>query len=100
MVIWPLAAQHQFDACCGNFGTSMVDTSGGLQQADKVRNAKSPQIKCALFITATLQRVQSFNSGIIQRGRRMESTLLLKVYAERWRTQPYPRDLLRPLIDE
>jgi hypothetical protein len=53
MVIWPLAAQHQFDACCGNFGTSIVATSGGLQQADKVPNANNPQSKCALFITAT-----------------------------------------------
>ncbi|MFS2020438.1 hypothetical protein ACEN88_28155 [Massilia sp. CT11-108] len=65
MVIWPLAAQHQFDACCGNFGTSIVDTNGGLQQADKVPNKKIPPSIFALFITATLQRVQSFISGII-----------------------------------
>jgi len=57
MVIWPLAAQHQFDACWGNLGTSIVATSGGLQQADKVPNAKSPQSICALFMTATLQRI-------------------------------------------
>jgi hypothetical protein len=55
MVIWPLAAQHQFDACCGNFGTSIVDTSGGLQQADKVPNIKSPQNIVALFIAALQQ---------------------------------------------
>jgi hypothetical protein len=53
MVISPLAAQHQFDACCGSFGTSIVATSGGLQQADKVPKAKSPQIIYALFIAAT-----------------------------------------------
>ncbi|WP_229421370.1 hypothetical protein [Telluria antibiotica] len=53
MVISPLAAQHQFDACWGSFGTSIVDTSGGLQQADNVPKAKSPQIICALFIAAT-----------------------------------------------
>jgi hypothetical protein len=53
MVISPLAAQHQFEACWGSFGTSIVDTSGGLQQADNVPKAKSPQIKCALFIAAT-----------------------------------------------
>ncbi|MFL6635235.1 MAG: hypothetical protein ACJ8HJ_23265 [Massilia sp.] len=69
MVIWPLAAQHQFDACCGNFGASIVDTNGGLQQADKVPNKKSPPSICALFITATLQQVQSFISGIIQAWR-------------------------------
>jgi hypothetical protein len=57
MVIWPLAAQHQFDACCGNFGTSIVATSGGLQQADKVPNIKSPQNSVALFIAATLQQI-------------------------------------------
>jgi hypothetical protein len=57
MVIWPLAAQHQFDACCGSFGTSIVATSGGLQQADKVPNIKSPQNIVALFIAATLQQI-------------------------------------------
>jgi hypothetical protein len=68
MVIWPLAAQHQFDACWGNLGTSIVATNGGLQQADKVPNKKIPPRICALFITATLQRVQSFMSGKIHDG--------------------------------
>jgi hypothetical protein len=56
MVIWPLAAQHQFDACCGNLGTSIVATSVGVQQADKVLNTNSPQSIFARFMTATLQQ--------------------------------------------
>jgi hypothetical protein len=62
MVIWPLAAQHQFDACCGNLATSIVATSDGVQQADKVPATRIPHSIRVLFITATLRQVQEFVS--------------------------------------